>query len=87
MWPLCCRLLSDFTPFASVGSGQPGGEGLLCPAPSSVTEQGVQGTPISAVVPAPPHPGDKGLVLFFRLLSDGQKLLTKVVFWFVCGFF
>ena len=36
----------------AVGSEQQGGEGLLCPALSSVNEQGMQGTVIRAVVHA-----------------------------------
>ena len=36
----------------AVGSEQQGGEGLLCPALSSVNEQGMQGTVVRAVVHA-----------------------------------
>lgn len=70
---LYCLLLLCFTPISpTVGSRE--GKGPLCPAASSVNEEGMQGTVIRAVVPGPPHPWDKGLVFFFRLLSDGQKL-------------
>lgn len=50
---------------------------LSCAA--AVSEQVRPGTAARA---GPAHPRDKGLVLFIRLLPDGQKLLIKVVFSF-----